>query len=62
MRALNASRLAWFLTDTRKISFDVVVKTMYETGRDLNKRYKETSTGGLAKLYQIPKHTIGKIR
>ena len=62
MRALNASRLAWFLTDTRRISFDLVVQTMYETGLDLNACYKETATGGLAKLYQLPSHKIGKIR
>ena len=35
MRAINALSLANFLTHTRKISFDVVIKTMYETGRDL---------------------------
>ena len=51
MRAINAVNLANFLSDTRKISFDLVVKTMYETGRDLSRVYKETSEGGLAKLY-----------
>ncbi len=52
MRAINAINLANFLTNTRKISFDVVVQTMYETGRDLSHRYRETSEGGLAKLYE----------
>ena len=52
MRAINALNLANFLTHTRKISFDVVVKTMYETGRDLFSKYRETSEGGLAKLYK----------
>ena len=51
MRAINAVNLANFLTDSRKISFDTVVKTMYETGKDLSFRYRETSEGGLAKLY-----------
>ena len=51
MRAINAVNLANFLTDSRKISFDIVVQTMYETGRDLSHRYRETSEGGLAKLY-----------
>ncbi len=51
MRAINAVNLANFLTHSRKISFDTVVKTMYETGRDLSHRYRETSEGGLAKLY-----------
>ena len=51
MRAINALSLANFLSDSRKISFDLVVKTMYHTGRDLSKIYRETSEGGLAKLY-----------
>ena len=52
MRAINATSLAEFLSDSRKISFDLVVKTMYETGKDLNRCYRETSEGGLAKLYK----------
>ncbi|MBE6038109.1 MAG: L-serine ammonia-lyase [Anaerofustis stercorihominis] len=51
MRAINAVSLANFLTTTRKISFDMVVEAMYETGRDLHHIYRETSEGGLAKLY-----------
>lgn len=51
MRAINALSLANFLADSRKISFDMVVKTMYETGRDLLCSYRETSSGGLAKNY-----------
>lgn len=52
MRAINASSLAYFLTDSRKISFDLVIKTMYETGKDLRRPYRETAEGGLAKLYK----------
>lgn len=52
MRAINAVRIANFLTATRKISFDMVVETMYQTGRDLNRIYRETAEGGLAKLYK----------
>ncbi len=51
MRAINAVNLANFLTDSRKISFDLVVETMYQTGLDMSRYYKETSEGGLAKLY-----------
>ena len=47
MRAINALSLANFLADTRKISFDIIVKTMYNTGKDLLNSYKETSSGGL---------------
>ena len=52
MRAINAVNLANFLTNTRKISFDLIVDTMYETGKDLHSRYRETSVGGMAKLYK----------
>ena len=51
MRAINAMSLANFLSHSRKISFDLIVKTMYQTGRDLSHVYRETSEGGLAKLY-----------
>jgi len=52
MRAINAVRIANFLTATRKISFDMVVETMYQTGLDLNHIYRETSEGGLAKHFK----------
>lgn len=52
MRAINAVTLANFLTFTRKISLDLAIETMYETGRDMNRSYRETSDGGLAKLYK----------
>ena len=51
MRAITSVNLSRFLTGTRKISFDEVVQTMYRTGRDMNKKYRETSHGGLAALY-----------
>ncbi|NSB15212.1 L-serine ammonia-lyase, iron-sulfur-dependent, subunit beta [Clostridium beijerinckii] len=53
MRAINAMSLANFLSNTRKISFDLVVQTMYETGLDMSSDYRETADGGLAKLYKI---------
>lgn len=52
MRAINAVSLATFLTESAKISFDTVVAAMYETGRDISESYRETSIGGLAKLYK----------
>ena len=53
MRAINAVSLASFLTTSRQISFDAVVETMYQTGKDINVRYRETSGGGLAKSYGL---------
>ena len=52
MRAINSVTLASFLFETRKISFDAVVETMYHTGKDLLDKYRETSNGGLAALYK----------
>lgn len=52
MRAINALSLANFLTSTRKVKFDTVVDTMYQTGKDLKNKYRETSEGGLAANYQ----------
>ncbi len=57
MRAINAAELSGLLTGSRKISLDMVIKTMYETGKDLSHLYRETSAGGLAKLY----HTRGGV-
>ena len=54
MRAINAVCLAEFLTDSRKISLDLVIRTMYETGKDLHGKYRETALGGLAELYGKP--------
>ncbi len=51
MRALNAVNLAHFLAHSRTISFDMIVDTMYETGKDLRVMYRETAEGGLAKTY-----------
>ena len=52
MRAINALSLANFLTSTRKVKFDTVVNTMYQTGKDLMHKYRETSEGGLALHYE----------
>lgn len=51
MRAINAVRLANFLTASRKISLDMVIETMYRTGKDMNRNYRETAEGGLAATY-----------
>ncbi len=53
MRAINAVNLANFLSGSRKISLDMVIRTMYETGKDMSHLYRETAAGGLAKHYGI---------
>ncbi len=52
IRAIDAYNLAKLLnSNDSKISFDLVCRTMYETGKDLTSGYRETSKGGLAKTY-----------
>lgn len=55
LRAIDACGLAYFLSDSRKIDFDTVVETMFETGKDMPPNYRETSCGGLAIKYKHKK-------
>jgi len=52
MRAMNCSRLALLSDGSHAISFDDVVAVMKETGKALLAQYRETSTGGLARMYR----------
>jgi L-serine dehydratase len=49
IKAINATELA-LETDAlnAKVPLDKVVSTMWETAKDMNTKYKETSEGGLA--------------
>ena len=48
VEAINASRLALRGTGRHYVSLDKVIRTMRDTGRDMQEKYKETSRGGLA--------------
>jgi L-serine dehydratase len=48
IKAINASRLALRGSGDHKVSLDKVIKTMWDTGKDMQTKYKETSRGGLA--------------
>ncbi len=48
IKAVNASRLALIGDGQHKISLDKVIRTMKQTGMDMQSIYKETSMGGLA--------------
>ena len=48
VKAVNAARMALRDEGGRHVSLDQVMATMRETGRDMQAKYKETSTGGLA--------------
>jgi len=56
VRAVDCAAYA-LLSDGRHIvSFDEVVRTMWETGRDLNSGYRETAAGGLAKIVRLQRN------
>jgi L-serine dehydratase len=48
VKAVHACRIAMNETEEHKVSLDQVIKTMYQTGLDMQSRYKETSLAGLA--------------
>ncbi|HBV91005.1 L-serine ammonia-lyase [Pantoea sp. B550] len=48
VKAINAARMALRRTSEPRVSLDKVIETMYETGKDMNAKYRETSRGGLA--------------
>ena len=51
MRAMNACNLSYFLTGSRNISYDMVCRAMHDTGIHLHHQFRETSEGGLARIY-----------
>lgn len=53
IKAISACYLAEYASSTHRVSFDIIVQTMIDTGRDLKRAYKETSKGGLAVDYHI---------
>ena len=60
LRAIDAANMAKVIGGKNYISFDLVVETMYETGKDLKSHYRETSEGGLAKKYCRNKYITNK--
>jgi len=48
VKAVNAARMAMSEMGDHKVSLDQVIRTMYQTGRDMQAKYKETSLAGLA--------------
>ncbi|HET6396938.1 MAG TPA: L-serine ammonia-lyase [Pseudoxanthomonas sp.] len=48
VKAINAVRMAMRGDGQHKVSLDKVIRTMRDTGRDMQDKYKETSRGGLA--------------
>ena len=54
IKAINAAELA-MTTDPKnaKVPLDKVINTMWQTAKDMNSKYKETSEGGLAVAVNI---------
>lgn len=48
VKSINAARLSLLGDGTHRVSLDQAVETMWQTGRDMKQKYKETSLGGLA--------------
>ena len=48
VKSINAARLSMLSKGTHKITLDQVIKTMMDTGKDMQEIYKETAKGGLA--------------
>lgn len=52
LRAMDAAKFALMWDGNHLISYDEVVKVMYETGKDLQSHYRETAQWWLAKMFQ----------
>ncbi|MFC3532326.1 L-serine ammonia-lyase [Vogesella facilis] len=59
VKAINAARMALRGDGQHFISLDRVIKTMRDTGRDMNSKYKETARGGLAiNVIEVPVNIV----
>lgn len=51
LKARIAAKLALEMAEHELVDFDTLVNVMYQTGKDLSSKYRETAEGGLAKHY-----------
>ena len=49
VKAIDAAHMAMHRSTPPLIGLDEIIETMYQTGKDLNVKYRETSEGGLAR-------------
>ena len=54
IKAINACRMALKRTTKPLINLDKIIETMYQTGKDMNMKYRETSLGGMALIHLAP--------
>lgn len=53
VRAVDCAAYPLFSDGHHLVSFDEVVQTMWETGRDMKASYRETAQGGLARVHRL---------
>ncbi len=58
VKAINAAQFALNGDGSHFISLDHAIRTMRDTGRDMQSKYKETSLGGLAINYGLAVNAI----
>lgn len=59
VKAIHAARVALRGDGSHFVSLDKVIKTMRDTGRDMQDKYKETSRGGLAlNVVEVPVNIV----
>ena len=59
IKAISAARMAMRGTGEHYVSLDQVIRTMRDTGRDMQEKYKETARGGLAvNVLEVPVNIV----
>ncbi|TCO78348.1 L-serine ammonia-lyase [Chromatocurvus halotolerans] len=59
IKAISAARMALRGSGEHYVSLDQVIKTMRDTGRDMQDKYKETARGGLAvNVLEVPVNIV----
>ncbi|KIA81332.1 MULTISPECIES: L-serine ammonia-lyase [Chromobacterium] len=58
VKAINAARMAMHRVSSPKVSLDKVIAAMYETGKDMDAKYRETSCGGLALQIKVESKVV----
>lgn len=61
VRAVDCAAYALLSDGQHIVSFDEVVRTMWETGCDMKASYRETARGGLAKIHALRKKGAGSV-
>lgn len=60
VRAMDCASYVLLSDGRHMVSFDEVIRTMAQTGRDMKRRYRETSEGGLALFHHLRKDKKNK--